>query len=111
LKKPSHIDIFKTILKDVDVLIDPYRPGVLEKLGIGPKECHEINKKLIINRITGYGQEGTLKDRAGHDLNYLAYSGMLSTFGRKNEVPTFPNNLLVYNKNNNFFLAKQYFNK
>ena len=78
-----------------DVLIDPYRPGVLEKMGLSPEECFKINKRIVICRLTGYGQTGPLAMKAGHDLNYLANSGVVSTFGTKKSVLGFPNNILV----------------
>lgn len=95
MKKTNHLAILKKIIEKSDVLIDPYRPGILEKLGIGPEDCFKINKRLIICRITGYGQNGPYSSLAGHDINYLSYSGMLSTFGEKKGLPGFPNNLLV----------------
>ena len=95
LKKTSHHDIFNKLASKVDVIIDPYRPGVLEKIKLGPEFLLSINPKLLICRITGYGQEGPNREKPGHDLNYLADSGVLSTFGPKNSVPIFPNNLLV----------------
>lgn len=94
-KNEFHLKTFKQLIPKIDVLIDPYRPGVLEKLGLSPKVLMELNKSLIICRNTGYGQTGPFKDRPGHDLNYLADSGVLSTFGPLNSPPIFPNNLLV----------------
>lgn len=95
LKESLHKEILKTLITKSDVLIDPYRPGVLEKMGFSPKECFAINPKLIICRISGYGQTGPLVNQAGHDINYLSYSGLLGLFGRKNENPGFPNNILA----------------
>jgi alpha-methylacyl-CoA racemase len=75
LKDPMHLQAVKKLIKSTDVLIDPYRPGVMEKLGLGPKECLEINPKLIYARLSGYGQTGEYSLKAGHDLNYLSLSG------------------------------------
>lgn len=95
LKINSHIEILKKMIAGSDVLIDPYRPGVLEKMGLSPEECFKINKKIVICRLTGYGQSGPLVLKAGHDLNYLANAGVLGVFGTKKGVPGFPNNILV----------------
>lgn len=96
MKQALHREILKTLVSGCDVLIDPYRPGVLEKMGLGPEDCFKINKRIIICRVTGYGQTGPLALKAGHDINYLSYSGALGTFGKSNQVPGFPNNILVY---------------
>ena len=96
LKLSSHIEILKKMVEKSDVLLDPYRPGVLEKMGIGAEECLRINPKIIICRISGFGQTGPLALRAGHDINYLANSGVQSVLGTKYGVPGFPNNILVF---------------
>lgn len=77
-----------------DVLIEPYRPGVMEKLGLGPEVLLKDNPRLIYARLTGFGGDGKglYADRAGHDLNYIAISGLLSMFGRKGEKPIAPVN-------------------
>lgn len=95
LKKPKAINIMKKLCSNADVLIEPYRPGVMEKLGLGPDVLLNENPKLIYARLTGFGGDGTGKysDRAGHDINYLAVSGLLSMFGRKGEKPLAPVNL------------------
>lgn len=95
LKSAHHIEILKKMITGSDVLIDPFRPGVLEKMGLSPEECFKINKRIVICRLTGYGQTGPLALKAGHDLNYLANAGVLGGFGRKGGVPGFPNNILV----------------
>ena len=94
-KQKSHIEAFKHMIPKIDVLIDPLRPGVLEKLGLDPNDLLSINRRLIICRLSGYGQTGLFHAKAGHDLNYLADSGVLSTFGPKDQPPVFPNNLIV----------------
>ena len=96
LKLASHLAVLRKILENSDVLIDPYRPGVLEKMGLGPEECFKVNRRLIICRISGYGQTGPLVLKAGHDINYLANSGVLGHFGKKEGIPGFPNNILVF---------------
>lgn len=93
LKSEKGINIFKKLSDQSDVVIDTYRRGVMEKLKIGPNELMAANKKLIYARLTGYGQDGSYADMAGHDINYLGLSGLLSLFGRYNEKPTPPVNL------------------
>jgi alpha-methylacyl-CoA racemase len=78
-----------------DVLIEPFRPGVMEKLGLGPEECAKRNKGLVYARLTGFGQTGKYSQMAGHDNNYLAVAGVLSALGRAEEKPFFPQNLLA----------------
>ncbi|XP_072765288.1 alpha-methylacyl-CoA racemase [Anoplolepis gracilipes] len=93
LKSEKGVNIFKKLSDQSDVIIDTYRRGVMEKLKIGPNELMATNKKLIYARLTGYGQDGLYADMAGHDINYLGLSGLLSLFGRYNEKPTPPVNL------------------
>ncbi|XP_055589385.1 alpha-methylacyl-CoA racemase [Uranotaenia lowii] len=95
LKKPKAVEIVRSLCRTTDVLIEPFRPGVMEKLGLGPLEVMKENPKLIYARLTGFGQSGTLAKRAGHDLNYVALSGILSMLGRKNERPTAPINYIA----------------
>lgn len=94
LKQPKSIEIMKKLCKQADVIIEPYRPGVMEKLGLGPEELTAVNPGLIYARLTGFGSDGLGKyaNRAGHDINYLAVSGLLSMFGRKGENPLPPVN-------------------
>ena len=93
LKAPSGIDVFRRLSSTADVLIEPFRPGVMEKLGLGPEILTKENKRLVYARLSGYGQEGPLAKKAGHDINYLSISGLLSMFGRANEKPHPPINL------------------
>lgn len=93
LKTHEGVNIFKKLSNKSDVLIDPYRPGVMEKIKLGPKELMKINKKLIYARLTGFGQTGPYANMAGHDINYLALSGLLSLFGRYGQKPIPPINL------------------
>jgi len=82
------------LLEKADVLIEGYRPGVLEKLGFAPETCWEKNPRLVIGRMTGWGQDGPLAKRAGHDLNYIAIAGVLNSVGVYGEKPTVPLNLI-----------------
>lgn len=77
-----------------DVLIEGYRPGVAERLGVGPQECLQRNQRLVYGRMTGWGQEGPLAARAGHDIGYIAVTGALSMIGKAEEAPALPANLL-----------------
>ena len=91
LKKPEALDIVKRLVKEYDVVIEQFRPGVMKRLGLDYDTLKEINPALIYCSITGYGQTGPLKDRAGHDINYLALSGLASHIGRKDSGPVPPN--------------------
>ena len=75
LKTQEGVDIVKKLVKEYDIVIEQFRPGVMKKLGLGYEELKEINPRLIYCSLTGYGQTGAMKDRAGHDINYLARSG------------------------------------
>ena len=92
LKDPAAIAELKELAKTADALIEGYRPGVIERLGLGPDVLLAINPKLVIGRMTGWGQEGPMAPLAGHDINYIALSGALHSYGRKGEKPTFPVN-------------------
>ncbi|TVY19682.1 Isopenicillin N epimerase component 2 [Lachnellula arida] len=94
LKSPSGIAFIKALLPTTDIVIDPFRPGVLEKLGLGPDVLLGINPGIILGRMTGFRRDGKYRDMAGHDINYLAVSGALSLLGRKHEKPTPPANIL-----------------
>ncbi|KAK2595222.1 Isopenicillin N epimerase component 2 [Conoideocrella luteorostrata] len=96
LKQPSSKAILLSILSSADVLIDPYRPGVLERLGLSPSEVLlRHNPRLIVARLTGFRRDGKYQSMAGHDINYLAVSGVLSMLGRSHENPYPPANLLA----------------
>jgi len=77
-----------------DALIEGFRPGVMERLGLGPEACLKLNPKLVYGRMTGWGQDGPLAPRAGHDINYIALAGVLNAFGRKGQAPVPPLNLV-----------------
>jgi alpha-methylacyl-CoA racemase len=94
LKDPSGIETLLRMVENADVLIDPFRPGVCEKLGIGPDTCLARNPKLVFARMTGWGQDGPLAHSAGHDINYIAISGALYAMGRKGQKPVPPLNLV-----------------
>ena len=95
LKKPEGVDILRKLCGSADVLIEPFRPGVMERLGLGPDTLIKENPRLVYARLTGFGQTGPYKDMAGHDINYLGLSGVLASLGRKHENPLPPVNLLA----------------
>ncbi|MEV0961568.1 CaiB/BaiF CoA-transferase family protein [Streptomyces sp. NPDC049910] len=82
------------LVERADVLIEGYRPGVAERLGVGPEECRARNPRLVYGRMTGWGQEGPLAGRAGHDISYIAITGTLGMIGKPEEPPAVPANLL-----------------
>ncbi len=82
------------LVAQADILIEGFRPGVAERLGVGPEDVHAVNPKLVYGRMTGWGQDGPLAQRAGHDINYIALSGALWSIGRAGERPMPPLNLV-----------------
>src|SRR5271165_2326260 len=94
LKDPAAIDVLLRLTDEADVLVEGFRPGVAERLGFGPDACAERNPGLIFARMTGWGQDGPLAPTAGHDIDYIAISGALSTVGRAGAAPVPPVNLL-----------------
>ena len=94
LKKPEHRDRVLRLVEEADVLIEGFRPGVTERLGLGPEDCLKRNPKLVYGRMTGFGQDGPMAQAAGHDLNYIAMSGALAAIGRADQPPTPPLNLV-----------------
>lgn len=94
IKNEKGQQLVRTLCKKADVLIEPYRPGVMEKLNLGPKILLKENPRLIYARLTGFGQTGPLAQRAGHDINYIAVSGIMSMLGKPKEPPTPPINLI-----------------
>ncbi|KAI1354956.1 CoA-transferase family III domain-containing protein [Xylaria sp. FL0043] len=94
VKSASGAALIKELVKTADVLIDPFRPGVLEKLGLGPDVLSQINPRLIYARMTGFRRDGKYAAMAGHDINYLAVSGVLSMLGRSGAKPHPPINIL-----------------
>ncbi len=94
LKTPQGVAIVKRLIADADALVEGFRPGVMERLGLGPGECLALNPKLVFGRMTGFGQEGPLARAAGHDINYIAMTGALHAIGRKESGPVPPLNLV-----------------
>jgi alpha-methylacyl-CoA racemase len=94
LKKKDSKDVCMSLLARADALIEGMRPGVMERLGLGPDQVLKKNPKLVYGRMTGWGQDGPLAPRAGHDINYIALAGVLHAFGRKGEAPVPPLNLV-----------------
>ncbi|HEX7695055.1 MAG TPA: CaiB/BaiF CoA-transferase family protein [Sphingomonas sp.] len=94
LKSPDDIASLRALVKTADGLIEGFRPGVIERLGIGPDVLLADNPKLVIGRMTGWGQAGSYAAAAGHDINYIALSGVLAAIGRAGDKPTPPINLV-----------------
>ena len=95
LKRPEGVDVVLSVAERADVLVEGFRPGVMERLGLGPDECMARNPRLVYGRVTGYGRQGPLAAEPGHDINYLALSGMLAPIGRRDEAPVPPLNLVA----------------
>lgn len=94
LKQPESIDILLTLVERSDALIEGFRPGVAERLGFGPDTCLARNPRLVYGRVTGWGREGPLANAAGHDLNYIALSGVLHAIGTPGSKPVVPLNVI-----------------
>ena len=94
LKNKDTINEILKLIDQVDVVFEGYRPGVMEKLGLGTDVCIERNPKLVYGRMTGWGQEGPMSNLAGHDINYISLSGALNSIGRKDSNPIPPLNLI-----------------
>lgn len=94
LKDPRDLERVRRLVGKADALIEGFRPGVMERLGLGPDECLKLNPRLVYGRMTGWGQSGPMAHAAGHDINYLALSGTLSVIGERDRPPVFPGNLL-----------------
>lgn len=90
LKHPRGREVVLELAARADILIEGFRPGVTERLGIGPEECAAANPRLVYGRMTGYGQDGPLAQAVGHDINYVAQSGVLAMIGRSGQPPTPP---------------------
>jgi alpha-methylacyl-CoA racemase len=90
-------EIIEELIRISDVIIDPYRPGVLERLGVGPSLIYTHNPKAVLMRVSGYGQSGSMSQRPGHDINYIGYSGILPIINRKmkGKLLQFPVNFLA----------------
>ncbi len=94
LKRPDCIELVLRLCEQADALIEGFRPGVMERLGLGPEVCLARNPRLVYGRMTGWGQEGPLSQAAGHDINYIALTGALHAIGRAGAPPTVPLNLV-----------------
>ncbi len=94
LKQPDAVALVLQLVTKADALIEGFRPGVMERLGLGPEVCLANNPKLVYGRMTGWGQDGPLSSAAGHDLNYIAVTGVLNAIGRDGQLPTIPLNLI-----------------
>jgi alpha-methylacyl-CoA racemase len=94
LKNPDGVETVLKLINTADIVIEGFRPGVMEKLGLGPDVCLENNAKLVYGRMTGWGQNGPLSHAAGHDINYISITGALDAIGRADTGPVPPLNLL-----------------
>ena len=94
LKQPEGIETVMRLVERADALIEGFRPGVTERLGLGPEDCLARNPRLVYGRMTGWGQDGPYAQAAGHDINYIALAGALAHMGRRGEKPTPPINLV-----------------
>src|SRR5467141_807362 len=90
LKHEQGRAVLLRLVRDCDVLLESFRPGVLERLGVGYERLHEVNPALVYCAITGYGQDGPYRDRVGHDINYIGYGGVLGIIGPKDGPPSVP---------------------
>jgi alpha-methylacyl-CoA racemase len=105
LKQPAAVEMVLDLVTQADALVEGFRPGVAERLGLGPDACWERNPKLVYGRMTGWGQDGPLAQTAGHDIDYIAISGALWPLGRKSDVPVPPLNLVGDSGGGGMFLA------
>ncbi len=105
LKHPDGVETLLQMVEQSDALIEGFRPGVMERLGIGPDDCLARNPKLVFGRMTGWGQDGPYALAAGHDINYISLAGALAHFGRKDEAPVPPLNMVGDFGGGGMFLA------
>lgn len=94
LKSRKGVDLVLRLCEDADAIFEGFRPGVMEKLGLGPDECTARNERIVYGRVTGWGQNGPLADSAGHDTNYIALAGALNCIGEHDRPPPVPLNLI-----------------
>jgi alpha-methylacyl-CoA racemase len=94
LKEPAGLEAVLRLVDHADVLIEGYRPGVAERLGVGPADCHARNPRLVYGRMTGWGQDGPMAQQTGHDINYISLTGALHAIGRADDRPVLPVNLV-----------------
>ena len=105
LKHPDGVETLLQLVEASDALIEGFRPGVMERLGIGPDDCLARNPKLVFGRMTGWGQDGPYAQAAGHDINYISLAGALAHFGREGEAPVPPLNMVGDFGGGGMFLA------
>ncbi len=105
LKSATGVALARALARRADALIEGFRPGTMERLGLGPDVCLQDNPRLAYGRVTGFGQQGPLAQAAGHDLNYIALTGALDAIGRQGQPPTPPLNLLGDYAGGSMFLA------
>jgi len=105
VKSQAGSDVVKRLVAKADAVIEGFRPGVMERLGLGPDVLMTINPRLVFGRMTGFGQDGPLSQAAGHDINYIALAGVLHCIGRKGEAPIPPLNLVGDFGGGGMFLA------
>ena len=94
LKQPAGVETVLKLVEQADVIVEGFRPGVMERLGLGPDVCLERNPRIVFGRMTGWGQEGPMAQAAGHDINYIALAGALEPIGRQGQNPVPPLNLV-----------------
>ena len=94
LKNPDHVKRALDLLEHADALVEGFRPGVMERLGLGPEEVAKIHPRLVYGRMTGWGQDGPLAQAAGHDINYISIAGALAPIGPADGPPSVPLNLI-----------------
>jgi len=105
LKSPEGVELVLKLVESADVILEGFRPGVMERLGVGPEACLARNPRVIFGRMTGWGQDGPLAQAAGHDINYIALAGALEPIGRRGEKPVPPLNLVGDFGGGGMFLA------
>ncbi|TEA71902.1 CaiB/BaiF CoA transferase family protein [Allopusillimonas ginsengisoli] len=105
LKEPDARELVLDLVAQADALIEGFRPGVMERLGLGPDVCLARNRRLVYGRVTGWGQDGPMAHVAGHDLNYIAITGALNAMGREGQAPTMPLNVLGDYAGGSLYLA------
>ena len=93
LKNPEAVEVVLQLVRDADIVVEGMRPGVTERLGLGPEHCWAVNERIVYGRMTGWGQDGPLAQAAGHDMNYIAITGALHMMGQDPARPHFPANL------------------
>jgi alpha-methylacyl-CoA racemase len=94
LKSKDGVDLVLRLCDDADAFFEGFRPGVMERIGLGPDDCMARNERLVYGRMTGWGQEGPLANSVGHDANYIALAGALGSIGRRDRSPPLPLNLI-----------------